>query len=90
VDETETPTSALEHYLVASELKRLGVQWVSMAPRYVAGLKKGRTISATWLRLMQTWPDMPQLPGDGAVQAHIHTGSTNSASIPSLRAMPAS
>jgi hypothetical protein len=28
VDETETPTSALEHYFVSSELKRLGVEWV--------------------------------------------------------------
>ncbi len=41
VDETETPTSALEHYFVASELRRLGVQWVSLAPRYVGRFEKG-------------------------------------------------
>ncbi len=41
VDETETPTSLAEHIYVASELKRLGVQWVSLAPRYVGRFEKG-------------------------------------------------
>jgi hypothetical protein len=41
VDETETPTSALEHYYIARELKRLGVRWVSLAPRYVGRFEKG-------------------------------------------------
>ena len=41
VDETETPTSPLEHYFVASELRRLGVRWVSLAPRYVGRFEKG-------------------------------------------------
>ena len=41
VDETETPTSPHEHYFVASELRRLGVQWVSLAPRYVGRFEKG-------------------------------------------------
>jgi len=41
VDETESPTSAAEHYFFASELKRLGVQWVSMAPRFVGRMEKG-------------------------------------------------
>jgi hypothetical protein len=41
VDETETPTSTLEHIFVAAELKRLGVKWVSLAPRYVGRFEKG-------------------------------------------------
>jgi len=41
VDETETPTSPHEHFFVASELKRLGVQWVSLAPRYIGRFEKG-------------------------------------------------
>jgi hypothetical protein len=41
VDETETPTSPHEHYFVANELGRLGVQWVSLAPRYVGRFEKG-------------------------------------------------
>ncbi|MGD9099067.1 MAG: tagaturonate epimerase family protein [Anaerolineae bacterium] len=41
VDETETPTSVEEHFYIASELQRLGVQWVSLAPRYVGRFEKG-------------------------------------------------
>lgn len=41
VDETATPTSPLEHYFIASELRRLGVRWVSLAPRYVGRFEKG-------------------------------------------------
>jgi hypothetical protein len=41
VDETETPTTHTEHVYFASELRRLGVQWVSLAPRYVGRFEKG-------------------------------------------------
>jgi hypothetical protein len=41
VDETETVTSEEEHFFIVSELKRLGVQWVSLAPRYVGRFEKG-------------------------------------------------
>ncbi len=41
VDETKTPTSPLEHFFIASELKRLGVRWVSLAPRFVGRFEKG-------------------------------------------------
>jgi len=41
VDETETPTTIPEHYFVASELKRLRVRWVSLAPRYIGRFEKG-------------------------------------------------
>jgi tagaturonate epimerase len=41
VDETEQPTSHAEHVYIASELKRLGVRWVSLAPRFVGRFEKG-------------------------------------------------
>ncbi len=41
VDETATPTSVEEHVFVASELARLGVEWVSLAPRFVGEFEKG-------------------------------------------------
>ena len=41
VDETETPTTPEEHFFVARELKRLGVHWVSLAPRYRGRFEKG-------------------------------------------------
>ncbi|MCX6036738.1 MAG: tagaturonate epimerase family protein [Chloroflexi bacterium] len=41
VDETDQPTSHAEHLYITSELKRLGVKWVSLAPRYVGRFEKG-------------------------------------------------
>ena len=41
VDETDSVTSPFEHFLVASELKRLGVKLVSLAPRFVGDFEKG-------------------------------------------------
>jgi len=41
VDETETPTTPEEHFFVARELRRLGVRWVSLAPRYLGRFEKG-------------------------------------------------
>jgi tagaturonate epimerase len=41
VDETETPTTPAEHVYIACELRRLGVRWVSLAPRFVGRFEKG-------------------------------------------------
>jgi len=41
VDETASPTSPQEHFYVASELKRLGIKWVSLAPRFIGEFEKG-------------------------------------------------
>ena len=41
VDETEQPTSLAEHVYIAHELKRLEVNWVSLAPRYIGRFEKG-------------------------------------------------
>lgn len=41
VDETETPTTIHEHLFLATELRRLGVVWVSLAPRFVGRFEKG-------------------------------------------------
>jgi tagaturonate epimerase len=41
VDESDTVTSIEEHVYIATELRRLGVSWVSLAPRYVGTFEKG-------------------------------------------------
>jgi hypothetical protein len=41
VDETEYVTTHAEHVYIASELQRLGVRWVSLAPRYIGRFEKG-------------------------------------------------
>jgi hypothetical protein len=41
VDETDAPTTLAEHVFIASELRRLQVRCVSLAPRYVGAFEKG-------------------------------------------------
>jgi tagaturonate epimerase len=41
VDETELPTTHAEHVYIATELQRLGVRWVSLAPRFIGRFEKG-------------------------------------------------
>ena len=41
VDETDAPTTPGEHFFFATELRRLGVKWVSMAPRFIGRFEKG-------------------------------------------------
>lgn len=41
IDETEAPTSALEHFFIVNELVRKGVKLTSVAPRFVGRFEKG-------------------------------------------------
>lgn len=41
IDETDTVTTPFEHYFIVNELKRLNVEFVSLAPRFVGGFEKG-------------------------------------------------
>jgi len=41
VDETDTPTTPAEHVFIVLELRRLGVRWASLAPRFVGRFEKG-------------------------------------------------
>lgn len=41
VDETDDVTTLAEHVYMATEMKRLGMEWVSFAPRYVGSFEKG-------------------------------------------------
>jgi hypothetical protein len=41
VDETDAPTTPLEHYFIANELTRAGVKFTSLAPRFIGRFEKG-------------------------------------------------
>jgi hypothetical protein len=41
VDETDSPTTPLEHYFIANELTRRGVRFCSLAPRFIGRFEKG-------------------------------------------------
>ncbi|MCK6613315.1 MAG: tagaturonate epimerase family protein [Ignavibacteriaceae bacterium] len=41
VDETDSVTSPFEHFYIAAELKRMGIPFVSLAPRFIGAFEKG-------------------------------------------------
>jgi hypothetical protein len=41
VDETDSPTTPLEHFFIASELTRQGVHFTSLAPHFIGRFEKG-------------------------------------------------
>ncbi len=41
VDETDAPTTPLEHFFIANELTRAGVKFTSLAPRFIGRFEKG-------------------------------------------------
>ena len=41
VDETDSPTTPLEHFFIANELTRNGVKFTSLAPRFIGRFEKG-------------------------------------------------
>jgi hypothetical protein len=41
VDETDSPTTPLEHFFIANELTRSGVKFTSLAPRFIGRFEKG-------------------------------------------------
>jgi hypothetical protein len=61
VDETDYPTKPAEHVVVVSELQRLGMDFVSFAPRFVGRFEKG----------VEYIGDIDQLQRDFEIHAEI-------------------
>lgn len=76
VDETDTPTSLLEHFIVASELKRLGIRLMSLAPRFIGDFEKGIEYKGDIKRFKEEYTQHVQIAGKlGPYKISIHSGS---------------
>ncbi len=76
VDETDSPTSAAEHFYVASELARLGVRPVSLAPRFVGDFEKGVDYIGDVALLESTFIEHVAIARTlGPYKISIHSGS---------------
>ncbi len=76
VDETETPTSPAEHFYVARELARLGVTWVSLAPRFIGRFEKGVDYIGDLESLEKTFVDhLAIAQACGGYKLSLHSGS---------------
>jgi len=83
VDETDTPTTMAEHYFVASELRRLGVPWTSLAPRFVGRFEKGVDYQGDLDEFRQSFAGhVAVMRTLGPYKLSIHSGSDKFAIYP--------
>lgn len=76
VDETDTPTSPLEHFIVANELKRLGIKLMSLAPRFIGDFEKGIEYKGDLKVFKEEYIKHVQIAENlGPYKISIHSGS---------------
>jgi len=76
VDETETPTSPLEHLFIALELRRLNVRVQSLAPRFVGSFEKAVDYIGDLNEFERTFQDHTLIARFcGPYKLSVHSGS---------------
>ncbi len=76
VDETDESTTLFEHYLIASELSRLGVDLVSLAPRFCGDFEKGIDFKGDLEQFKNEYSDHLAIAEMfGGYKLSIHSGS---------------
>jgi hypothetical protein len=76
VDETATPTTIAEHYFIASELRRAGVQWNSLAPRFTGRFEKGSDYIGSLPEFEQDFARHAAIARSfGSYRLSLHSGS---------------
>ncbi len=83
VDETDYPTKPAEHVVVVSELKRLGMDFVSFAPRFVGRFEKGVEYIGDINELQRDFEIHAQLARAlGPYKLSLHSGSDKYSTYP--------
>ena len=76
VDETDTPTSPLYHFIIANELKRLGIKLMSLAPRFIGDFEKGIEYKGNLKIFKEEYTKHVQIAEKlGKYKISIHSGS---------------
>lgn len=76
VDETDSPTSVLEHLFFALELKRRGVRVVSLAPRFIGDFEKGIDFRGDLRAFEKSLADHVEVARSyGPYKISVHSGS---------------
>lgn len=83
VDETDYPTKPAEHVVLVSELKRLGMNFVSFAPRFVGRFEKGVEYIGDLDELRRDFEIHAELARAlGPYKLSLHSGSDKYATYP--------
>jgi len=83
VDETDYPTKPAEHIVVVSELQRLGMEFVSFAPRFVGRFEKGVEYIGDIEELKRDFEIHAQIARAlGPYKLSLHSGSNKYSTYP--------
>jgi hypothetical protein len=83
IDETDYPTKPAEHVVVVSELKRLGMDFVSFAPRFVGRFEKGVEHIGDIVELQRDFEIHAELARAlGPYKLSLHSGSDKFSTYP--------
>lgn len=76
VDETESPTSVVEHFFIAREVDRRGVRLTSLAPRFVGSFEKGVDYKGDLVEFEARLKDHVEIARHfGPYKISLHSGS---------------
>lgn len=85
VDETDAPTTPLEHFFIASELTRRNVRFTSLAPRFIGRFEKGVDYIGNLDELDQEMARHAAVTAHfGAYKISLHSGSDKFSVYPLL------
>lgn len=76
VDETDEVTTLGEHIFMVTEMRRLGMNWVSFAPRYLDGFEKGIEFKGNLESFGESLRDHASIAAQfGPYKLSLHSGS---------------
>lgn len=76
VDETDQPTTAAEHYIIADQCLKHGVKLVSLAPRFIGEFEKGVDFKGDLKALQKSLTDHAAIAALlGPYKLSLHSGS---------------
>ena len=85
VDETEQPTTLVEHYIIAEQCLKHGMKLVSLAPRFIGELEKGVDYIGDVDRLEVSLYDHAAIAQHlGPYKLSLHSGSDKLSMYPAL------
>ncbi len=75
IDETETPTTPLQHFFVAKELKRRHIKYATLAPRFCGEFQKGVDYIGDIGQFEREFEDHATISRHFGYKLSIHSGS---------------
>ena len=84
IDETETPTTPLQHFFVANELLKRGVRFATIAPRFCGEFQKGIDYIGDCAQFAEELKQHVAIANALGYKLSIHSGSDKFAVFPTI------